>query len=71
MQNSYISHDCHMISLILAVHACRSMGENLEEVEEFDRRMQSVAEGTYHPSHSAMETFPVRYNIIIIFMLKF
>ena len=27
--------------------------ENLEEVEEFDRIMQSVAEGTYHPSHSA------------------
>ena len=39
------------------------MGENLEEAQEFDRRMQSVAEGTYHPSHSAMETFPVRYNI--------
>ena len=33
---------------------------NLEEVEEFDRIMQSVAEGTYHPSHSAMETFPVK-----------
>jgi hypothetical protein len=31
-------------------------------VEEFDRIMQSVAEGTYHPSHSAMETFPVRYT---------
>ena len=64
MQNSYVSHDSHMTSLILAVHACRSMGENLEEVEEFDRRMQSVAEGTYHPSHSAMETFPVRCDSI-------
>ena len=47
-----------MISLIGPWH--RSMGENLEEVEEFDRIMQSVAEGTYHPSHSAMETFPVK-----------
>ena len=51
-----------MISLIGPWH--RSMGENLEEVEEFDRIMQSVAEGTYHPSHSAMETFPVRYMYI-------
>ena len=65
--NSCVSHDSHMTP---AVHTCRSMGENLEEVEEFDRRMQSVAEGTYHPSHSAMETFPVRYNIVIIFTLK-
>lgn len=37
------------------------MGENMEEADEFDRVMQSVAEGTYHPSSSSspMETFPV------------
>ena len=41
------------------------MGENLEEAEEFDRIMQSVAEGTYHPSNSAMETFPVTHSVTL------
>ena len=33
----------------------------MDEADEFDKIMQSVAEGTYHPtsSSSAMETFPV------------
>jgi hypothetical protein len=47
------------------------MGENLEEVEEFDRIMQSVAEGTYHPSHSAMETFPVSYDVHCIALQRY
>ena len=61
-----LAHEIDVHHMISAVHTCtcRSMGENLEEVEQFDRRMQSVAEGTYHPSHSAMETFPVRCDIV-------
>ena len=36
--------------------------ENMEEADEFDRVIQSVAEGNYHPS-AEMETFPVtNYN---------
>lgn len=36
------------------------MGDNMAEADEFDRVMQSVADGSYRPSPSAgMETFPV------------
>lgn len=42
------------------------MGENMEEADEFDRVIQSVAEGNYHPS-TEMETFPVRCTTFFFF----
>lgn len=52
---------CHM-TFLHSYH--RTMGDNLEEAEELDRIVHNVAEGTYHPSKSAMETFPVSCTLL-------
>ena len=42
------------------------MGGDMSEASEFDRVMQSMSEGTYQATSSAMETFPVRPSLSLI-----
>ncbi len=38
----------------------------MSEASEFDRVMQSMSDGTYQATSSAMETFPVRCAVGVV-----